>query len=187
MSAFWATNALGANVPCPVLTGEYASAAVNGTTLTTLATTAARFLAYPFISARTITVNQIGTYVTTGVASAKMRLGVYADTGARYPGALLADSGELDAGTSSTAAEGTISLTLERGVLYWLAQIGNSNPTIRAFQNAGVMPLRSPDGSGTSIDNILFVASSYGALPATAPGSLAAAASSSPYIRLRVA
>lgn len=88
--------------------------------------------AYPFIVNKTHTFSEIGVNVTTGGAGSAVRLGIYADDGAGYPGALMQDYGTV-ASTGTGTAEIAISLDLDPG-LYWLcvAAQGGSAPTLAA-------------------------------------------------------
>lgn len=64
---------------------------------------------------------------TVGEAGSKVRLCLYADNGNSYPGALLADAGQI-AGDSATSQELPINVTLAPGV-YWLGAAVQSAPT----------------------------------------------------------
>lgn len=50
------------------------------------------------------------------------RLGIYRDTGAKYPGALLLDAGQINVPNAGNPADYSlvISPELDKGVLYWL-------------------------------------------------------------------
>lgn len=52
---------------------------ITGTAATTLALTSGRFYAIPFYSAKAITLDRIGIYVSTLYAASKCRLGIYTD------------------------------------------------------------------------------------------------------------
>lgn len=83
------------------------------------------------ILGRSITLNSLTMQVATaGDAASVVRMGVYADSGDHYPGALL-----LDAGTTGTASTGrkaiTTSLALSPGV-YWFVAVIQGATTIPA-------------------------------------------------------
>lgn len=68
---------------------------------------------------KTTSFDRIACEVTTaGTGTSVMRLGIYADDGGGYPGALLLDAGTIDA-TSTGSKQITIAVTLTPGV-WWL-------------------------------------------------------------------
>lgn len=150
--------------------GTYYLNLVTTGTLATIATAVDRFDFYPLIPlANDLTISALALYVTTGVASAKSRLGIYADNGGKPDGgALICDSGELDCATSSTGREGAVSVTLEKGKRYWLAVLSNSTQTLRSMPTT-VLPLGVGDLSGTTVRNLRRATYTYAAMPATAP------------------
>lgn len=85
-----------------------------------------------------VTLNRIGAEITAaGEAASTLRLGIYADNTAGYPGALLLDAGTI-AADSATTQEITINLTLSAG-LYWIGG---------AVQGAATTPPTVRCGSG---------------------------------------
>lgn len=154
----------------PGSSGNYYLNLVTTGTLSTIATAADRFDFYPLIPlANDLTISALALYVTTGVASAKSRLGIYADNGGKPDGgALICDSGELDCATSATGREGAVSVTLQKGKRYWLAVLSNSTQTLRSMPTT-VLPLGVGDLSGTAVRNMARATYTYGALPSTAP------------------
>ena len=82
----------------------------------------------PWIVERDVTIVRIGAEVSTvGEAGSVIRLGIYADAGGLYPGALVLDAGTI-AGDSATIQEITISQALTRGV-YWVGGVAQSAPS----------------------------------------------------------
>ena len=142
---------------------------ITGTAATTLALTSGRFYAIPFYSAKAITLDRIGIYVSTLYAASKCRLGIYTDSNGE-PGSLLLDAGETD--DSSTGAKTlTINQALSGGTLYWLVALSNSGTHALRAGAAG------SENCGLGFDNTLnaaaisffYAAQSYGALPLTFP------------------
>lgn len=88
-----------------------------------------RLMVYPWIVTAACTIDRIGIAVngTSGDAGCKCRLGIYADTGSCYPGALIIDAGQVAADVSG-AQEATISQALTPG-LVWMASVIQSAPT----------------------------------------------------------
>ena len=136
----------------------------NCTALSTLALTANRLYAVPFLVCGTHTYVRIGINVTTLLAGSA-RLGIYANQdGQVYPGSLILDAGEVSLGTTGLK-EIVINQQLAPG-LYWLALIASSAATIRAGVIAGVMPILGLDAAfGTAPGNSWYVSGTYGVLP----------------------
>lgn len=144
----------------------YGSAIIYGTP-STLAVTVGSLRASPFFVGVNKAFDRIQCEVTTFGASSKVRLGVYSDNGSGYPGALVVDSGELDAG-SNGVKPATISVSLTPGV-YWLAILGGTATcTYRTFGGASLLSTifgwDSAMGA-TTRDPHFSVAKTYGALP----------------------
>jgi hypothetical protein len=156
-------------------TALYMAGLNGGVTQTTLALVANRFYAVPFIAPdRGGTLDLLEVYVTTGVASTNIRLGIYGNTSEAglYPGSLVLDAGASSSATSSTKISLSISQALTPGALYWLVCLSDGAPTIRAGSaNAADPILGSPNSSGTAITTHLYATQTYGALPGTFPGS----------------
>jgi hypothetical protein len=121
--------------------------------------------------------NTIGAYMlSNGGSGSVVRLGIYADNGACYPGALVVDAGTVASSSGAPAnLEISISETLSEG-LYWLAiapQVGTppglagvnigSNPIFGSAYPGGVGQL-SPMGTGIHLST-----SVTGAFPNPAP------------------
>lgn len=145
-------------------------------TLATVNTLGTALRVTPFVVPRRITITRMGLeVVNAGDAGCVMRMGIYADNGAGYPGALVLDAGTVP-GDVVGVAEVTISKLLEVGT-YWCGAVPQgvttTQPTIR-----GVATLASPlvplTTGTTPIANhtpsVGFAGLSVtGALPATFP------------------
>ena len=93
---------------------------------TTGATVLDRINTSAFVVDEYVTIDRIGVEVTTvGAAGALVRLGIYSDDGASYPGGLLLDAGTVDSAASTGFKELVISQALPKGV-YWLAAVSQS-------------------------------------------------------------
>jgi hypothetical protein len=106
------------------------------TTSVTLGVGSLRLTAW--VLTRAMALDRIGAEVTTiGEAGSKFRLGIYADNGNSYPGALVVDAGQI-AGDSATVQELTIAVTLAAG-LYWVGgavqSVVTTQPTMRTINN----------------------------------------------------
>jgi hypothetical protein len=163
---------------------------VNGTGLGTVALAANNLFAAPFVAPpRSAMIDRLAVYVTTGVASSTVRLGIYDATSESnlYPNNLLWDSGALATATTNAIAGGTPNLTLTPGRLYWAALNSSSNPTVRAVAVGGACPIFGiADAlSATALQICLSGTRTYAALPSTFTASIAAGATAFPAFFLR--
>ena len=149
----------------------YTMSASDATAPTTLALTAGRLYAMPFLISGTHTFVRISINVSTAAAG-KARMGIYTNmTGDVYPNALIAgtDIGEVDTGTTGLK-ENTISWSPSPG-LYWLCLVSNAASTVRAIAVGSSLPILGMDSTfAAAHGNSWYVAITYGALPGTYPG-----------------
>jgi hypothetical protein len=157
------------------------------TTTSTGAPSLGTLVATPFLSGRGGVIDTIYFQVTTGVATAVGRCGIYTSTSDTnlYPYALVVDSGEFDCSTA-TVKSTSISVQLDPNNVYWLvANFGTAAPTTRVNGTPGCGPMLGMASTiGSAIRHGLTVASSYAALPSTFPGSAAFTTSPTPLICL---
>lgn len=168
--------------------GTFVTNAVNSTSLTAVAGLAGRLELAPFIPSRTITVNRLSVEVTTGVASAQARVGIYADADG-IPGELLTGQGSLldCATTGAKTSDIAGGLVLEAGAKYWLAIHSSSTATLRAIAVGALMPLGLPE-TGTGHNTTRRVTAPFASgLPTTAPAAALQTAGTMPRIALRLA
>lgn len=149
---------------------QWHSSPNTGTALGTGAPTANILRAIPFIVAKTMTIDQMAMNVTTAVAGAA-RIGIYADNGNNYPGALVVEATsvtQIDTGLAGVRiASGGLPVILQPG-LYWLAIVSNAAPTIRTFVVASMLPvLGYASALPTNAQFGWSVALTYAAMPAT--------------------
>ncbi|MDQ3540787.1 MAG: hypothetical protein M3440_08880 [Chloroflexota bacterium] len=97
-----------------------------------------RLYATPVYIPQNGTFNVAGIEITTAVAAATVRLGIYAALANGLPGALVADFGTIDA-TVAGFRSVPITITLPRGS-YWLAGVSNNSTIamLRILAAAGV-------------------------------------------------
>jgi hypothetical protein len=114
------------------ITGRY-TALGAGTGNTSTASTGRLYLV-PYMPGASFTVVEMGVEVTTGVASATARVGLFT-TVAGLPSALLVEAtsgGALDCSTTGYKASGAISQALTAGTLYWIGVVAQgANITVR--------------------------------------------------------
>jgi hypothetical protein len=132
------------------------------------APTANNLRAIPIIFTKRRTLDGIAINVTTLLAGTT-RLGIYADNGNSYPGALVLDAGAVDTSTIGVKII-TINQTINPG-LYWLVAVGSSAPTIRCFAVGGLVTiLGSPNTLPTTPSVGYSMTFTYGVLPANYAG-----------------
>jgi len=102
--------------------------------LTTQAMAANRADLQLWVPDQNVTFDQLGLYITTGVASAQAKVLVYDSDADGWPDALIYSSSALDCSTSSTFPNATTSLpTFTAGVRYWVGHIADSTATARGI------------------------------------------------------
>lgn len=133
-------------------TGQYIFTSSPGATATSAALGNGNLRVIPWLVTRAMAIDRIAAEIVTGTtadAGAKYRLGIYADNGNAYPGALLLDAGQIAADVVAVA-ELTVALTLPAG-LYWIGgavqSVVTTQPTVRTVSN-WTPPV--PIGPGTS-------------------------------------
>lgn len=137
--------------------------------------------AYPlYIPATTIKTVSVGS--AQGQTGGNAHVGVYADNGAGYPGALVYDFGAVGALTATATVTLTAStpLALNSG-LYWVASIFTATstfPTVEGVSTLYTSPLTAQLGYDTAAHALatsaeapsgISVAQTYGSLPSTFP------------------
>jgi hypothetical protein len=158
---------------------------VAGSTLTTLALTAARQYFLPLVVPRNVVLKGLRISVTTASAGTAS-IGIYKNTqvnGDDAPGSLLASVSNLDTGSTGDKT-GTLSYTLSAGTLYWASMIASAAVTVRALPSASLQSALGRSVNGTSVISYLHAAGSGSTLPSTAPTKLTTAAGATPAIYL---
>jgi hypothetical protein len=133
----------------PVAGQYYFTSSPHGSAVSATLTNGALRLV-PWIVTRATAIDRIGSEVTVvGDVGSKIRLGLYADNGACYPGALVLDAGQI-AGDSATVQELTCALSLAPG-LYWVGgvvqAVTTTQPTVR-IPSAWTPPVLISAGTG---------------------------------------
>ena len=171
-----AANMMGGNLPL-VASRFYGLPA--GATPGTLLTVTGTLYAYPYYIAGPATIKTIGVYTTSGQTGGAAFVGIYADTGAGYPGALITNSNNTSAlactsGAVSQVYTPTGGLVLQSG-WYWLASIFTATSTFPTVADisATYTPLATQLGFDTAAHLIatsgqagtgISVAATYGTL-----------------------
>jgi hypothetical protein len=143
----------------------------------------------PLHISKRLTFDRIGIEVTSfGASTAVCRLGIWADTGAGYPGALVLDAGTVATETPNGSKEITISKVLNPG-LYWLGYVAQViNCTVRHHAGAAGMNTGLPTNTNITPGNY-SVEGVTGALSAQDPFTSVVThnAGGGPLVRLRAA
>lgn len=121
------------------------SAATDATALATLAGAANRLDLYPlYLGGASVRIKTLGVYVTTGVASALCRVGIYEQHPRQFDRLILrAGTGDLDCGTSSTYRKEAVDFTFQSRKRYFLAVHTSSTATLRGLPLAALWPIAS--------------------------------------------
>jgi len=149
---------------------------VAGTALTTLALTASRQYFIPFVVPRDVNLTELRISVTTA-ATGTASIGIYGNvvvSGDDAPGDLLASVTNLNTGSTGDKT-GSLSYTLQAGVLYWASLISSAAATVRALAVASQQTALGRTANNTTVISYLFVAGSGSTLPTTAPKALSVA------------
>lgn len=153
-----------------------------GATLASVLTVTGTLYAYPISIPNAVTVASLNLSVGTGQTGGAAHLGIYADNGAGYPGALVYDATVTGLTTTAVATNtpAANSVVLNPGV-YWLASIFTATSTFPSVIGATAVytgELSNSIGYDTAAHALatsgqaatgIQVAATYGALPATFP------------------
>lgn len=126
--------------------------------------------ALPIVFSKAVTLDRIGLKITSGLASAVVRLGIYNDDGGMRPGSKLLDAGTIDASSTGDKTI-TISQAVSAGV-YWLVanrQGGSGGLLCQYTQNCPLMIPPTAIGGVSGANNSGFNTNGgfTGALPST--------------------
>lgn len=146
--------------------------------------------AVPFYVGTSHRFTAIGAFITTGgSAGATAELGIYADNGEGYPGALVLDAGSVAVVSTGAAAEiSGLTQTLAPG-LYWLVYGATGSPVTQATPSRySSPPVVIVGGSGPTAVSIGYDATGAltGALPAAYPAG-ANVTATAPIVQLEAA
>lgn len=159
------------SVITPARSGRYltAPAGVSQTSNGTLTIGSLRYM--PVYFDRASTVIELGVYIPTGVASALVRLGLYADSDGQPSGSPLVDAGTVDASTSGYKPITSLSvgMGLGRAWVGGVVQAAAANVVGVLGVAAGIAA--TTGYSGNDMTACVDAASTTGALPSANPTS----------------
>ena len=131
-----------------------------------LATAANTIDILPFYVPVAQSFDRVAVNVTTAAAG-NARLGIYADSGAVYPGTLVLDAGVVTTGTTGIRWL-EANLTLLPG-LYWLARLQDATPSLQGLASTGMLALGSEDLGAAWITGYRLARTYAEGLPADFP------------------
>jgi hypothetical protein len=174
----------------PLRSGLDLSIANNQSTLVPTAQVAANLRAFPWLLRRPVTIIAMRSEVTTLIATSTYRLGIYADNGSAYPGALVTNSdvGAIDSSTAGVKVSTFASLiTLSPG-LYWSAINCSAAPTLRSIPVGAIENILgcAPTGGNTAPFTGWSIAQTYAALPVIFPAGAGLLTSNAPMVLFKV-
>lgn len=142
----------------------------------------------PWIITQRMAIDRIGAEVTVvGEAGSKFRLGIYADNGFGYPGALVLDAGQI-AGDAVAVAELACSLVLPPGI-YWIGGAVQSAPTTQPTMRTVAIwlppvPVALSGAPAAGINLVCYSQTGVsGALPANYSGTGTSGFAARPHVR----
>ncbi len=159
----------------PKESGRYYSALTSCYNTSNSALTANYYYTTPIVIRQSESFDRIALEITAASAGGKvLRLGIYADNGALYPGSLVLDAETVaaDPGGTPVLQTKTIAQTLAPG-LFWLVGVSDGAPTVKFISSYSALGTAGTDGStGQAPLASLYKArgAGDGALPATFPG-----------------
>lgn len=185
----------------PWVTGQFYSVP-DGVTPVSFLTVLGTMYAYPIFIPNKVTLASLSISSLTGQTGGLVRAALYADTGAGYPGALIAgtDSGSLAATTTAVATKSSLAVVINPG-WYWVATQATASstmPSVAAITNSYANGMANTLGFDTAAHSLAagseaptglaVTGQTYGAMPSTFPAGAALVlnASSIPLVALGV-
>lgn len=133
--------------------GQYIIASVNSLALATTGGAADRIDLFPFIPAKTFSVDTLALEVTTLQAGGLFKIGVYADNNG-VPGSLIVGTGDLSGASNGVRTAAITSTQLVAGTVYWLAVHANASIVFRGIAVSGAMAIAYPAAGGTALSTL---------------------------------
>ncbi len=175
----------GIHVPHVPPSGNYVIPTVVSLALATIGGAAGRIDFYPFVPAKTFTIDRLALEVTTLIAASQLKIGIYSDL-AGIPNALLLGTGNIDGASNGVKFEAA-TFTFVAGTPYWLAVHFSSTTTVRGIAVGGLIQLAHPAAGGATLSTVRRATVTYASgLPNPAPAATLNGATA-PVVMLRVA
>jgi hypothetical protein len=134
--------------------------------------------AFPFMVQKTTQFDLLSIYiVTVGGAGSAARLGIYADNGNMFPGALIYETGSIDCATGTGWKDNTITSSLQifQPGLYWLGAVyGTATPLPKVLNSLTGLLYLGFDNTLSANSGAFFYQQShtFGAFPQPFTGTL---------------
>ena len=126
------------------------------------------------------TIEQVAINVTVAIGGSNVRLGIYADDGTGYPGALVADFGSVSSATTGVKTITGLSYQIQNDKRYWMAIWQSGAAQSRGVTPAALFPCNGTDSAlGTTMAVGWEASLAYTTFPSTYPASAAVLASAS--------
>lgn len=153
----------------PKPTGQWLTQQIAaGTASGTIAGAANRLSLVPYYTPVPISVDTFAVNVSTGVASANVRVIVYsASPSTGIPVTKLYESANLDASTSSTFPSVAATFRFAANTLYWVGVHHSSTATLRGIAIAACLPIGLASSTGTTENTELRTTPTFGSALAT--------------------
>lgn len=150
-----------------VVTGQYYDNAFAGSASGTLAGAADRFDLAPYYTSVPLTIDRIGSSVSTAVAASQFKHQIYDSDASGWPNNLLLETANIS-GATAAYAFASVSFTFQSGKQYWLGVRHSSTPTLRTIAVASAVNLGLTTSSVANYATILRRTLAYAtAAPAT--------------------
>jgi hypothetical protein len=121
--------------------GLFIANSANATALSTAAQVADRMVIAPFVSAYSMTIDQLGVSVSTLLAGANAKCVIYAADSNGRPTTLLRETPDISAAAAATVFGTITSLTLTAGATYWIGVRTSGTFTLRTLGAAALPAL----------------------------------------------
>lgn len=139
----------------------------GGGVTATLAGAAGRIDLFPFLARADLSIDRFVANCTTAVAGALARIAVYSSDAAGRPSTLIAESADLDLGTTG-AKLATLALTLRQGRTLWLGLRHSSTATVSTWATTATPDINGGTTPVTTLRKVLRRTVAWGTpLPAT--------------------
>jgi len=174
----------------PTPTGQWLTQQIlSGSASGVIAGAANRLSLVPYYTPRPISVDTFAVNVTTGVASANVRVIIYsASPSTGIPVTKLYESANLDAATSSTFPSVAAAFRFAANTPYWVGVHHSSTATLRGIAIAACQPIGLASATGTTENTELRTTPTFGsALTTYSYASSNGASSIAPMVYFKVA
>lgn len=151
---------MGSNAMRPAA-GKFIGNGLNATALGTQAQVANRTIVGAFTPAQDVPIDQLGVSVSTAVASATLKLVIFAADANGRPTTLLRETATIDAGTTGTKFTAITALTLTAGARYWIGLRSSSTAAVRTLGVGSAPAVTYTSAATPAIESALIRTETY--------------------------